>query len=162
MCFRLCQPLEVGQVNFLFKLIYTLIPLTVCFDLRMDHPESSSSSEIHPVFGLQQKSNRNKRQIFQVNADCPAQGQFCALQRTQHRLSSCNLFQCLFSSNYPLVSSPSNTWMERVLHRYIYWLTWGMELIYFGKWIWCLSSSSLFQIPFPGTGKLFAKLALFL
>lgn len=114
-----------------------------------------------PVFGLQQKSNRNKRQIFQVNADCPAMGWFCALQEDTHCLPVISFNACFFS-NYPVVSSPSNTWMKRVLHIYIYWVTWGMELIYFGKWIWYLSSSSLFQIPFPGTGKLFAKPALFL
>lgn len=49
MPFRLCLSLEVGQENFLFNLIYTLIPLTACFQLRMDHPELSTSSKIQSL-----------------------------------------------------------------------------------------------------------------
>lgn len=141
------------------NLIYTLIPLTVYFQLRMDHPELSISSEIQSLGG--NKNQTGMRQIFQVNADCPAQGWLCVLQRTWHTLSSVISINACFFFNYPVISSPTNTRMERVPHIYTNWLTWGRELIYFGKWIWYLSSSSVFQIPFPSTAKLFANPALF-
>lgn len=133
-----------NKYSLLFHLIYIQVPLTVCWQLKIGHPGLSTPSGIQSL-GCN-KNQMNKRQTFAVSADCPSQGLVpCPPEVIMQTLSPLPFFQI-----------PSNTWMEGALHICIYWLTWGREVIYFGKWIWYLSSSSLFQNLFPGVGKLFA------
>ena len=106
------------------------------------------------IFGLQYKTNRSKGQIFVVSTVLPSGGSVPSRGHYVRFLPVISFTAFFFKLSYGFQPKYFNG--RRVLHICIYWLTWGSEVIYFGMWILYLSSSSLFQSPFPGTGKLFS------